>query len=150
MSGRVVVGVDGSETAKLAVAWAAREAALRGMTLELVAAWEVPPSAYAYGYGFPGVPEDLTTGMKERAERRLAEALDDARAIAPGIPIETLASEGQPADVLLHVAAEADLLVLGSRGLGGFRGLLLGSVSQQCSHHASCPVVIVRHLEEAA
>ncbi len=69
---------------------------------------------------------------------------------AGGIELETIAAEGQPANVLLKISEGADLLVVGSRGLGGFRELLLGSVSQQCAQHASCPVVIIRHMDVAA
>ena len=85
--------------------------------------------------------------VTERAEGHLAEALDEARAEAREVEIETIAVQGQPARALVEVAKGADLLVVGSRGLGGFRELLLGSVSQQCAQHATCPVVIVRHLE---
>ena len=151
MSGRVIVGVDGSETARKAVRWAAREAKLRGMKLELVSAWEIPIYSYVYRYGFgPAISEEMMKSLTERAEGHLAEALDEARAEAREVQIETIAVEGQPAKVLVEVAKGADLLVVGSRGLGGFRELLLGSVSQQCAQHATCPVVIVRHLEEGA
>jgi nucleotide-binding universal stress UspA family protein len=150
MSGRVIVGVDGSETARRAVRWAAREAKLRGMKLELVSAWEIPTYSYVSGYGFPAISEEMTKSLTARAEGHLAEALDEARAEAREVQIETIAAEGQPAKVLVEVAKGANLLVVGSRGLGGFRELLLGSVSQQCAQHATCPVVIVRHLEEGA
>ncbi len=150
MSGRVIVGVDGSETARKAVRWAAREAKLRRMKLELVSAWEIPIYSYASRYGFPAISEEMMKSLTARAEGHLAEALDEARAEAREVQIETIAAEGQPAKVLVEVAKGADLLVVGSRGLGGFRELLLGSVSQQCAQHAACPVVIVRHLEEGA
>ena len=88
--------------------------------------------------------------LTERAEGHLREAREEARAEAREVQIETIAVEGQPAKVLVEVTKGADLLVVGSRGLGGFRELLLGSVSQQCTQHATCPVVIVRHLEEEA
>ncbi|HEX5914584.1 MAG TPA: universal stress protein [Rubrobacter sp.] len=150
MSGRVVVGVDGSETARKAVRWAAREAKLRGMKLELVSAWQIPTYSYVSGYGFPAISQEMMKSLTERAEGHLAEALHEARGEARDIEIETIAVDGQPAKVLVEVAKGADLLVVGSRGLGGFRELLLGSVSQQCAQHAMCPVVIVRHLEEEA
>ena len=151
MSGRVVVGVDGSETAKKAVRWAAREASLRGLKMQLVSVWEIPMYSYAFGYGIAEIPDEMQKGLIERAEEILAIALDEARAEARDVEIETHAIEGQAANVLLDVAEGADLLVVGSRGLGGFRELLLGSVSQQCSQHAPCPVVIVRHvMDEAA
>lgn len=150
MSGRVVVGIDGSDTARSAARWAAREAELRGMKLELVSAWEIPVYSYAFGYGIAAIPEELQKGLVARAEDALTSALRDARAEARDVEMETIVMQGQPANVLLDVSKDADLLVLGSRGLGGFRDLLLGSVSQQCAHHSMCPVVIVRHVDQAA
>jgi nucleotide-binding universal stress UspA family protein len=146
MSGRIVVGVDGSETARAATRWAAREARLRGAKLELVSAWEIP--MYTYSFAIVQVPEDLGKELQREAEDRLAEALDQVRAVAGDIEVDTTAMEGQAAHVLLRASSSADMLVVGSRGLGGFRELLLGSVSQQCAHHATCPVVIVRHTHE--
>jgi nucleotide-binding universal stress UspA family protein len=150
MFGRVVVGVDGSATAKDAVRWAAREAKLRGTKLELVSAWEIPMSSYAFGYGIASIPEEMQKALVARAENDLAAALEEARAEAPDVEMETLVAEGQAASLLLDISREADLLVVGSRGLGGFQELLLGSVSQQCAHHSPCPVVIVRHIDEGA
>jgi nucleotide-binding universal stress UspA family protein len=145
MSDRFVVGVDGSESATSAVRWAAREAHLRGATLELVSVWEVSVSSVGYGLGFSEISGDLLKGLQQNAEEVLATALEVAREVSAGIEIETRTVEGQAADVLVRAARDADLLVVGSRGMGGFRELLLGSVSQQCAHHAICPVVIVRH-----
>jgi nucleotide-binding universal stress UspA family protein len=144
MSGRIVVGVDGSETAKLAVRWAALEARTRGATLELVSAWMLPNTAYAYRN--MTVSEELVKALTMNAEALLADALEEVRGEWSQAGVETRAIEGEPARVLLDASRDADLLVVGSRGLGGFRELLLGSVSQQCAHHSSCPVVIVRHL----
>jgi nucleotide-binding universal stress UspA family protein len=149
MSGRVVVGVDGSEAAMDAVRWAAREAKLRGMKLELVSAWEIPIYDYVGGYGF-AIPDDMTKGLAQHAEDIVAAASREARAEAHDLDVEPFAAEGRAAKVLLEVASGADLLVVGSRGLGGFRDLLLGSVSQQCAQHATCPVVIIRHVAHAA
>jgi nucleotide-binding universal stress UspA family protein len=148
MRQRIVVGVDGSETAELAVRWAAAEADRRGASLELVAAWEVPTSNY--GFGLAPITEDVVKGLMKAAEENIGNALDVVRAEAESIEVITTVMEGQAARVLLDVSRDADLLVVGSRGLGGFRELLLGSVSQQCAHHATCPVVIVRHVHEAA
>jgi nucleotide-binding universal stress UspA family protein len=145
MSGRVVVGIDGSENAKKAARWAAREAGLRGTKLELVSAWQIPINSYAYGYGFTAMSEEMLKGLAKRAEDDMAAALEEARTEAADIEMETIAARGQAANVLLEASKGADLLVVGSRGLGGFRELLLGSVSQQCAQHATCPVVIVRH-----
>lgn len=152
MSGRVVVGVDGSDTANKAACWAAREAKLRGSKLEIVSAWEIPIYGYAYDQGYAAMSEEMLKGLAENAEENVAAALKEARPEAPDIEIKTIAEEGQAANVLLEVSKGADLLVVGSRGLGGFRELVLGSVSQQCAQHATCPVVIVRHMamDEAA
>jgi nucleotide-binding universal stress UspA family protein len=146
MTERIVVGVDGSETAELAVRWAAREAHLRGATLELVTAWEVAP--VAYGYGYVAIPEDFLKELAKTAEDTIAAAVEVVRREAPDAEVHTKVVEGPATRVLLDQAEGADLLVMGSRGLGGFRELVLGSVSQQCAHHARCPVVIVRHVHE--
>lgn len=149
MSGRVVVGVDGSDNARMALRWAATEASLRKLRVELVCAWDVPFYAYGMVNGMFEVSGELLEELKAHAEEQLAIAEREARAVAADVEVETIATQGQAADVLLEVAEGADLLVVGSRGLGGFRGLLLGSVSQQCAQHAPCPVVIVRHGDEA-
>ena len=144
----IVVGVDGSETAKAAVRWAAAEARERGATLELVAAWDVPTNTY--GFSLAPITDDVVTGLMKAAEENVGNALEVVRAEAGDVEATTTVLEGQAARVLLDVSNGADLLVVGSRGLGGFRELLLGSVSQQCAHHAACPVVIVRNVHEAA
>lgn len=148
MNETIVVGIDGSATARLATNWAAREAQLRRADLILVSAWNMPLD----GYNFGDVPfsEEALKSLEIEAEERLAEAAEDARRVATDLWIVTQAVQGQAASVLLHASRDADLLVIGSRGLGGFRDLLLGSVSQQCVGHASCPVVVVRHLHERA
>ncbi len=149
MSGRLVVGVDGSQTATLAVRWAAREAKLRGAALELVSAWEIPVTGVGFGYGFAPIPDEMVKGLQQAAEELLARAAEVARTEAPEAPIETHVSEGPAASALLEASTDAEMLVVGSRGMGGFRELLLGSVSAQCAHHATCPVVIVRHVHAA-
>jgi nucleotide-binding universal stress UspA family protein len=135
----IVVGVDGSEGARRALEFAASEARRKQAHLRIVSAWHVPTMAYAGGVAPPIDPE----GFREGAEKVAQEAAAKAAEAAGDVEVETIVEEGQPADVLLEAARDAELLVVGSRGLGGFRGLLLGSVSQQCAHHASCPVVIV-------
>ena len=150
MSGRVVVGIDGSDTSRRAVRWAAHEARLRGAKLEIVSAWHVPLYGYAHVGSVTAISQDILQGLVENTEEHLAEATREARVEAGDIELETIAAEGRPAKVLLQVSQGADLLVVGSRGLGGFRELLLGSVSQQCAQHASCPVVIFRHVDMAA
>jgi nucleotide-binding universal stress UspA family protein len=145
-AGTIVVGVDGSEASKEALRWAAAEARLRGARLRVVHAWTVPLSIAAPEpsvLGHPMLPgpsvEEVRAALAERAER----VLDDAVAGLEGVEVEPELVEGTPAHALVRAAEGADLVVVGSRGLGGFKGLLLGSVSQQCTHHAPCPVVIV-------
>ncbi len=150
MSGRVVVGIDGSDASRRAARWAAYEARLRGAKLEIVSAWHVPLYGYVHLGSVTAISQDIADGLVEHAEERLAEATREARVEAGDIELESIAAEGQPAKVLLQVSEGADLLVVGSRGLGGFHELLLGSVSQQCAQHASCPVVIIRHTDMAA
>jgi nucleotide-binding universal stress UspA family protein len=140
----IVVGVDGSPGARTALEFALHESRLRGADLRVVAAWQLPAVAYAGGYG-PGDAE-LYGQLEQEARDNASGAL--ARVDANGVEITTVVREGSASHVLLEEAADADLLVVGSRGLGGFRGLLLGSVSQQCAHHAPCPLVIVPHRRE--
>ena len=102
-------------------------------------AWRVAPLAYSGGFAAAVDPHDY----EESAEAVGEEALAALREELVGVDVERLAKQGQAAQVLLEEARGADLLVVGSRGHGGFAGLLLGSVSQQVAHHASCPVVIV-------
>lgn len=140
----IVVGVDGSPGAREALDYALQEARLRGADVRVVAAWQVPSAAYAgtYGLGGPELLSELEQAARDNVARALeAAAVDD-------VEVRTTVREGSPAHVLLEEAADADLLVVGSRGLGGFRGLLLGSVSQQCAHHAPCPLVVVPHRRE--
>lgn len=138
----IVVGVDDSTDAKAALVFAHEEARLRGATLRAVHAWE-------YGYvgstGFEGWMPAIGGDLKEMqalAEAALAASVSEALPKSD-VEIEQRVVQGTPASVLINESQEADLLVVGSRGHGGFAQLLLGSVSQQCAHHSDCPVVIV-------
>ncbi len=151
MAGVVVVGVDGSAGADAGLRWAAAEARLRKTSLRVVHAWTFSyPGVGGYGYlgatldDFPGGLSDLHRAAEDLLERA-TEGLE-----AEGVEIERTVVEGAPAAVLVGAATAGDLLVVGSRGHGGFSGLLLGSVSQQCAHHAPCPVVIVHAPEPSA
>jgi nucleotide-binding universal stress UspA family protein len=139
---RIVVGIDGSDHSKKALQWALAEARLRTASLEVVYAWMLP--VYATGYGFaPGDlvdPKIIGDGAAEQLNLAVTEVVGDST----DVPVERKTVEGMAAQVLVEEAEGADLLVVGSRGHGGFAGLLLGSVSQQCAQHASCPVVIIR------
>jgi nucleotide-binding universal stress UspA family protein len=140
MSTTIVVGVDGSEGSVHALEFALQEAKIRGADVKAVAAWHVPASAYEAGWVPSSFnPNDYGTIAKKALDRSLKEAEVEQS----GVTVTPVVREGQAADVLVAEAREADLLVVGSRGLGGFKGLLLGSVGQQCAHHATCPVTIV-------
>ena len=134
--GRVVVGVDGSEDAVRALSWAAEEARLRDATLVVVHAWSLPAIAVPY----IADPAPIRDAAGELVEAALSGAGVDAATEDVQVCVVT----GSPAAAVLEMAEHADLVVVGSRGRGGFRGLLLGSVSHQVATHASCPVVVVR------
>ena len=139
--GTIVVGVDGSPGSRAALRWAHEEARLRGATLEVVAVWQFPVMTSLPAFGAVPPPEDLS-GEAERA--LLATLSEEGVATTAEVPVTTVVAEGAPAAALLEAAEDADLLVVGSRGHGGFTGLLIGSVSHQCASHATCPVVVVR------
>jgi nucleotide-binding universal stress UspA family protein len=140
--GRIVVGVDGSEAANAALHWAVRHAELTGDAIEAVIVWQYPIIGASYGWAGVAVTEGMD--LRALAEKTLTEAIDQAASHEPAVEITPRVIEGYPASVLVEESADADLLVVGSRGHGTFAEALLGSVSQHCSHHARCPVVIVR------
>lgn len=138
---RIVVGVDGSDCSNDAFRWAVSEARLRGASVRAVYVWRMPvflPS------GFAPVALPDRAALRAAARRRLDEIVEEVVGDASDVRIEPKAVEGTASQVLVQEAEGADLLVVGSRGHGGFAGLLLGSVSHQCAAHASCPVVIIR------
>jgi nucleotide-binding universal stress UspA family protein len=135
--GRIVVGVDGSPASLDALVWAVRQASLTGAVVEAVTAWHFPTSAVG---GYQIVAE---TDWRENAQLiqdlAVKEALgDEATSLVRRV------AQGHPVSVLLEAAADADLLVVGSRGHGGFTGMLLGSVSEHVVAHAPCAVVVVK------
>lgn len=137
----VVVGVDGSAGSEAALRWALAEARLRHSPVLAVHAW-------TFGYPYWGDALGLYTSVgidrnNGAAEDLLEQALASVGAETDGIEIERKVVQGPAAEVLVQAASPRDLLVVGSRGHGGFTGLVLGSVSQQCVHHAPCPVVVV-------
>jgi len=140
MSG-IIVGTDGSAHAQRALEWAVREAAVRAEPLTVLTVWRT-------AVGYWGAPV-MYAGDKESADnaRQAArDALDKAIAdVGPGGPVAATvrAVAGIPAAELVAASRDAELLVIGSRGTGGFARLLLGSVAQQVVHHAHCPVVVV-------
>ena len=139
MSG-IVVGIDGSPAADAALAFALEEAKLRKLPLRIVCGWEVPAIEYA-GAAFAATPEIST-----EAERLADEVLERAAGLVgtnPGIHVETVSEQGHPANVLLEQAKGATLLVVGTRGRGGVKSIVLGSVSQAIAHHHHGPIAII-------
>ena len=149
-TGLIVVGVDSSEGAKEALRFALKEAKLRQATLRVVHTWQFGYIGITGMEGFsPVVGADLSD-LRRTAEVALDAVMHEVAADVHGVEIERRVVEGAPATVLVDESRQADLLVVGSRGHGGFAGLLLGSVSQQCAHHAACPVAIVHAPAKAA
>ena len=144
---RIVAGVDGSLSSISALRWAVRQAGLTGAAVDAVIAWSYPANAEGYGWAPTGLEGSFD--FHEVAEKTLADAISSV--VDPGttVKIRAFVVEGVPAQVLLDASDGADLLVVGSRGHGGFAEALLGSVSQHCVHHALCPVVVVRGLNSA-
>jgi nucleotide-binding universal stress UspA family protein len=139
----IVVGVDGSNCAREALKFAAHEAALREARLRIVCAWEIPPAIYGGGFA-PVLDQETLDGFRVGADGVVEGALAQAKGLEPAVECEPRVAEGQPADVLLREADDADLIVVGNRGHGGFASLMLGSVSHQVVQHARCPVTVVR------
>lgn len=135
---RIVVGIDGSPAAANALEFAIEEAELRHAELHVT-----------YAYTVMASPVTGSTGHDyyEQVETSAKEFLEKAKAAAPStdnLSVEWLGVPGNPAEVLIEASKEATILVVGSRGVGGFLGLLMGSVSTQCVHHSHCPVLVVR------
>lgn len=161
-AGSIVVGVDGSSAAFEALTWAYRQAVRTGDPLHLVTTYETEAPHTPYSASYAYAPDGPTAARlteaesrwreehhriaQERAERMLHDVLTAVRTAEEGEPwvTEEVIAGARPAAILIERSHDAALLVVGSRGLGGFRGLLLGSVSQQCVHHAACPIVVVR------
>jgi nucleotide-binding universal stress UspA family protein len=163
---RIVVGVDASPGAKTALAWAAAEARLRQAVLQVVHAYHsqelVAPFYFPSQHALPGIPvgaagepsqRDLTATLQDRAEfeeafrnraEQLLEALLGELETVSGVEVQrTVVEDRRPAEALVELSNDAGLLVVGSRGRGGFTELLLGSVSHATVLHAACPVVVV-------
>ncbi|MDP2014485.1 MAG: universal stress protein [Actinomycetota bacterium] len=144
-SNRVVVGFDGSETSLLTAKWAAGEAELRGLGLTLVNALIPPTSGGTFG---PGMAVGLDT--LEDIRKAAQTTLDEVAGTLSGPDIQSIVQIGSPTGVLLEASETAAMIVVGSRGHGGFKELLLGSVSSQLAAHADCPVIVMRHEADTA
>ncbi len=140
---RIIVGVDGSDSSRAALNWAYEEAAHHGAALSVVAAWHAPvlPQAPPYG-SMP--PEGYDTQPGRDALDELERLVSNLEVKTPAVEVQTSIEDGSPAKVLIERSKGADLVVVGSRGRGGFAGMLLGSVSQHLVAHAHCPVAVVR------
>jgi nucleotide-binding universal stress UspA family protein len=141
-AGRVVVGVDGSELSRDALAFAFEEASLRGAGLTALHAWEVP-FFDVRGHGGPEVPDAMREFQGEEM-RLLSESLAGWREKYPDVDVRQTLVHQEPVKALVDSSPGAALVVVGSRGRGGFRSMLLGSVSHALVHHARCPVAVVR------
>lgn len=157
MSG-IVVGIDDSPSSEHALRWAVEEARIRGTTLRVLSAWEFPfaptpdtdtdtDTDAGAGAASGGHADDLVPrapSLEQTALDELAAAVTNAGGDPHSAAVSMRVVHGSPVRVLLDAAKDADLLVVGSRGRGGFSGLLLGSVSRECARRATCPVVVVR------
>jgi nucleotide-binding universal stress UspA family protein len=141
-TGRIVVGVDGSPTALAALRWAVHQAKATGDTVDAVIAWE-NPSLETAGYGWSPLTDAECSEYIQDATKTVEAAI--AEVSTPGGPqIRSMVLQGTPAQVLLEASADADLLVVGSRGQGLLVDALVGSLSHHIFQHAHCPVVIMR------
>jgi nucleotide-binding universal stress UspA family protein len=139
----ILVGVDGSHHSERALQWAVKEAAMRHVPLTVLAVHVVPSGWMGHGVAYPE-DEELVKQTKAAAQELTDKVLAGIAGARPeSVTVEAV--NGIPAHVLLRAAADADLVVLGARGSGGFARLSMGSVSSQVAHHAHCPVVIVPH-----
>jgi nucleotide-binding universal stress UspA family protein len=132
----IVVGVDGSESSKLALRWAARIARAENAQIDVLGAWEWP-----HAYGWAAIPVEYSPKLD--MEKVLNEAVDEVFETQRPVDLRIAALEGDPARLLIALSKQALLIVVGSRGHGGFAGLLLGSVSTKVAEHAHCPVLVV-------
>jgi len=137
----IVVGVDGSAGSRRALTWAAAEAASHGSDLVVVNVWEhtlLPPA------GSVSVSERFVPDPSQATAEELVRVIKDELGEQPAVLVQPRVKQGSPAKVLIEESANADLLVVGTRGHGGFAGLVLGSVSQHVAAYAQCPVTVVR------
>lgn len=154
MSGLIVVGIDGSPEAARALEQAARDAARRGATLRVVSVARMP-EVWAVPLGMapptvPVVPGEPVSAVREKAQGAVDALFAAYPELARRITVEVVAVSGNPAAELVEQSREADMLVLGHRGLGGLASAFLGSVGLNCVLHAHCPVLVVRPTRRAA
>ena len=137
----IVVGVDGSPGSRTALTWAAAEAANHGADLVVLNVWEhtlLPPA------GSVSVSEHYVPEQSQRTADELVQVIKEELGEEPPVRVQPRVKQGRPAKVLIDESANADLLVVGNRGHGGFAGLVLGSVSQHVAAYGKCPVAVIR------
>lgn len=145
-AGSIFVGVDLSDCSRLALRWAAGVARILGRPLRAVEAWHYPTDT-AVRLGAVNLPDPARAD--QLIIQHLSKVVQEEIGEHPGLDVDIDVVRGPTTEALLHLADEhAAMIVVGSRGIGGFRGLLLGSVSRQLCEHATCPVTVVRHLPE--
>lgn len=137
----IIVGVDGSEGSQRALAWALEEARRLQAPVRVVHAWWTPPE-YAEGE-LDSTDEEDDAARQEAAERMVADLLEEMADVARGLDVDIEVVNDHPATTLIDRSEWADRIVLGTRGVGGFKALMLGSVTQQVVPYADCPVVVV-------
>jgi nucleotide-binding universal stress UspA family protein len=138
----IIVGVDGSGHSRRALEWAVSEAAARHAPLTVLTVLQAVAGYWGEPVPYPGNPELTEQALKE-VQKEADDVLDELGAVSPPPSVTVRAVTGPAAEELLMAAEHADLLVVGARGAGGFKRLLLGSVSTHVTHHAHCPVVVV-------
>lgn len=138
----IIVGIDGSDHSRHALEWAIREAAIRHAPLTVLTVQQAVAGYFSSPIRYPG-DEDLAKQARAMAQEQTDSTLEKVGPESRPSSVTVQAVIGLPAAALLEEAADADLLVVGSRGAGGFKRLLLGSVSSQVTHHARCPVVVI-------
>jgi nucleotide-binding universal stress UspA family protein len=139
--GKVVVGIDGSDDSRAALEWAVEAARVRAAVVIAVTAFRPPSAVSRFLVAGPTDVEDYEAAARQMLDR----VVDEVSSRGLGAPVTREVAIGDPRAVLVQRTADADLVVVGSRGRGGFTGLLLGSVSRHVAHHAPCPAVIMPH-----
>ena len=138
---RVIVAVDGSDTAERALRWAVAEADVRGVPLVVLNAWHPPYVGAEYAVA---VDPTIFEQSSEQVIDQAIASCDRGDAAIEDLAVERVSAEGAPAQVILETATPEDLVVMGARGIGGFAGMVLGSVTNHVTRHAPCPVIVVR------
>ena len=144
----IIVGVDGSGHSRRALDWAISEAALRRTPLTVLTVQQVMTSFWAPGPVIYPADAELAEHARKIAQDEVDDALGNLAADGRPPEVTVLSIAGIPAEEILGVARDADMIVLGSRGAGGFKRLLMGSVASQVTHHADCPVVVIPAVKE--